>query len=209
MINYKILIEGNALFDAHYQRVEEATGDCTITVVYEISENNKINKKNVILVDPGFGPYFGLSEKIFDEKWQNLCLELEKLDLTPKDITWIFFTHNHVDHCILGDKFTNLGAKILPEMPDKDFADVEIIATPGHSSDSRTLLFIDVNGKQIAIVGDAVINEEYFRLNEIYRANRYSEEEMQLTRQSMKRIAERADIIIPGHGPEFTVNKDE
>lgn len=207
ILRYSVLVIGNALYDPYFQHILQNTGDCTITLVYAQKSitDNSILLDSLLLIDPGFAPYNGVGKDLISKRWIEINDALQPLSLSPKDISWIHLTHNHIDHTFFKDRFLNLGAQLL-KRPEGDLSSLKIVDTPGHSPDSKSILFLNQEKRRIAIVGDAIINESYFRANQVYLANGYTQEEIALTRRSMKKIAELTDIVIPGHGPEFKVN---
>jgi hypothetical protein len=60
----------------------------------------------------------------------------------------------------------------------------------------------------VVVAGDAVLSLDYFKEFAPYWMNQYTQAEVEQTRESLLRIAEVADIIVPGHGQPF-VNTPE
>lgn len=79
---------------------------------------------------------------------------------------------------------------------------VETFPTPGHTPGSLSVL-VWTAGVTFAICGDAVGDEAGFA------ASRPSENsaDAEMERASMQRLAEIADVIVPGHGVPFAVGK--
>jgi len=202
MVETKILVEGI------HEPIEDGKVKigCTTTLIK--------SKKN-ILVDPG----------VFVNK--NALLEsLKKEELSPEDIDAVILTHLHIDHTAnlsLFEKadifmrfrgetsypgqFQNISEGTLKrfDILNGIIADgVKIIETPGHTSDSITVIVETADGV-IAITGDAIGSESWADLNKKPDPNVYYDVEK--FEESRKKILEIADYIIPGHGGMFKVNK--
>ncbi len=150
-----------------------------------------------ILVDPGARGYAG-----------ELLRGLEKHGFAPSDIDIVVNTHTHLDHTFnnfLFDKATiYTPAGLWP--PEKDqvfiYGDitratipcVELINTPGHTSKHVSVVG-ESNGKTIVAAGDAVRESI---IDEGVLPDKYENKQSYL--ESMKKIFEIADVIIPGHG---------
>ncbi|MBW2992987.1 MBL fold metallo-hydrolase [Candidatus Woesearchaeota archaeon] len=183
MAEVKILIEG-------YVADEEGGHSCSSVVL--------VKDKNInILVDPGTLP----SQKMLVEK-------LKKEGLSISDIDVVFITHSHMDH------YRNIGmfakAKSLDcwgywegdvwkESDGRITDDISFIKTPGHSSDSVTLLVKTKKGI-VAICGDVFWKEDF------PKDDPYASDKKKLA-VSRKKVLEIADFIIPGHGKMFKVKK--
>jgi N-acyl homoserine lactone hydrolase len=104
-----------------------------------------------------------------------LLKELEKHDYYPDMITYILNSHNHVDHAG-GNKLIPAArsiscrdAEIVHENGDCDlFGDgaINILATPGHSSDHQSVLLKRRN-KQVILTGDACFRPANLIDNEV------------------------------------------
>jgi len=187
MAEVKILIEGYTQAD---QSGGEDAGTCpTITLVR--------SGQRLIIVDPGVL----ISQDI-------LIAKLAAEGLTVNDINLVFITHSHLDH------YRNVG--LFPTAPVLEFwgiwsgdkvvdrprnldPDIEVVSTPGHSTDSLTLLVATESGK-IAICGD-VFWKEGQPLVDPYASD---PDALEKSRQT---VLASADWIIPGHGPMFRVVK--
>lgn len=150
-----------------------------------------------ILVDPGH-----------IARHRELVNLLDKEGLKPYDIDFVFITHHHMDHASNMGAF--LKAKLYIEngfiVPNnlsyevyKDLKKVplpsscSVLSTPGHTIDSRSLLFIE-DGVKFVCAGDAV------REDAIREGKKIAYDDEKLFKQSVKLVFETADIIIPGHG---------
>ncbi len=131
-----------------------------------------------------------------------------KLNLSPGDVDIVFLTHTHFDHIENLDLYPD--AKVMffeGEVPVKGaetvfkefspFPGIRIVHTPGHTSGSASV-FVD-GERKYAIVGDAVPIESNFRKMKPPRFNFDAETAL----QSIKKIREYADVVVPGHGPPF------
>ncbi|MFC1747810.1 MBL fold metallo-hydrolase [Pseudomonadota bacterium] len=160
-----------------------------------------------ILVDPG---HIG--------RFQELVDALSAEGLKPEDIDLVFLTHHHLDHASSMGSFPN--AKIYLEngfvtQKDssytvyRDLSKVElpstcsVIETPGHTLDSRSLLF-EEDGVKYICAGDSV-REDVIRSGE-----KIAWDDEELFKKSLKMIFGLAEVIIPGHGRVIEgENKDE
>ena len=82
---------------------------------------------------------------------------------------------------------------------------VRAVACPGHSEDSSSLVFQSPEGKQVWIVGDAILNEDWLLAWGYYWPNEYDEREIIDTWRSVARILVAADIVVPGHGSPIRI----
>jgi len=195
MAEVKVLIEG-------YAREEDDIIFASSTTV--LIKNNGLK----IIVDPGTN--------------RKLLLEaLKKEGLNPQDIDYIFLSHYHMDHSLLTGIFEN--AKILYAEDIYSFdgkeeeyesgilgPNIEIIKTPGHNSDCRTLLVKTEQGI-IAISEDVFWwydskEQKLDRESLIKHEDSYATDKEKL-KESRKKVLELADWVIPGHGKMFKVEK--
>jgi glyoxylase-like metal-dependent hydrolase (beta-lactamase superfamily II) len=194
MAEVKVLIEGYGL-----RKGEEKATSTTVLV----------RTKNFnLIVDPGMN--------------RNLLLDsLKKENLKIGDINYVFLSHYHMDHSLLSGIFEN--AKILytgdiysfdgkiSERKDKLLGEeIEIIKTPGHNSDCRTML---VKTKQgiIAIAQDVFWwwddEEQKTDFNSLIEHEDEFATNKDALEESRRLVLEKADYIIPGHGKMFKVKK--
>lgn len=143
-------------------------------IVGELETNCYILKKNnnAIIIDPG-------------DEYQKIEKELKELN-----ILGILLTHNHFDHVGALSYFENKYR--LKHNDDIDGFDYEIISTPGHSKDSKTFYFPEI---QTMFTGDFLFNGTIGRMD----LPGGSKEDML---NSLNKIAKYKDdiIIYPGHG---------
>lgn len=84
---------------------------------------------------------------------------------------------------------------------------INVIATPGHTLDSISVIVKDTNlGKIAAICGDLFENVNDCS-NESIWIDAGSESETDQRKERIK-IAQMANVIIPGHGEMFQVNEE-
>ncbi|MBN1896910.1 MAG: MBL fold metallo-hydrolase [Candidatus Aenigmarchaeota archaeon] len=182
MAEVKILLEGYASGDGGD---DDSCSCSTVTLVRD--------GDIVMIVDPG---------TLKDRKL--LTDALAKEGLSVDDVSVVFITHSHMDH------FRNIGmfpkAKAIDhwgwwsgdewsECNGKVTEDIEILKTPGHSGGSVTL-FVKTSKGIVAICGDVFWKENYPE-KDPYATNPAKLE------KSRKIVLEKADWVIPGHGPMF------
>lgn len=155
--------------------------------------------KEKIIVDTG---------NLVDEK--KILTAVRKNKIKPTDITMVINTHVHPDH--RGCNFLFKKAKIINSedinegdkftfTPSGDFSitpHVKIVRTPGHTSDSCSVLAKTAEGK-VAIVGDLFWRGQKDKLAFV--------EDKKMHRASQKKILKMADWIVPGHGNIFEVTR--
>jgi len=78
------------------------------------------------------------------------------------------------------------------------FDGVEVVALPGHTRSQHGLRF-DCDGLSVVVAGDAVATRDFFR----ERRSFFNAADFQLSAKSMDRLADMADIIVPGHDNYF------
>jgi len=196
MAEVKVLIEGYAKEEEGFELASSTT-----TLIREGDFK--------IIVDPGMN--------------RKLLLEaLEKENLSKEDINYVVLTHNHLDHILLAGIFEN--AQILDEGAIYSFegtiknhegripgTNIEIISTPGHDQSHSTVLVDTKKFGKVAIAADVfwwADNEEQKTDKEslIGREDPYVKDKKKLI-ESRKKILEKADYIIPGHGKMFKVKR--
>ncbi|HOZ55926.1 MAG TPA: MBL fold metallo-hydrolase [bacterium] len=188
MVEVKVLIKGYTSADSLKSSDIETTCP-TITLIKDGS--------NIIVVDPGVL-----------ESQDLLLNKLAEEGLKINDVNYVFLTHSHPDHHMNAGMFPKAkklefyglwdGNRCLEW--DQNFTDdIEIIKTPGHSSDSLTFL-VKTDLGNVAICGDVFWKENY------PEDDPYANEKDKLA-ESRKKVLEIADYIIPGHGDIYKVNK--
>lgn len=152
---------------------------------------------------------------------EKLLEALKKENLKTGDFDFVFLSHCHPDHIILGGIFENakfitfddnlvFNKDLMTEF-DKNILgeDIEIIETPGHEAEHLSLLVNTLEGK-VAIAGDVFWwtddREQILDLNQIDQSQAEGMS-METLVESRKKLLALADYIIPGHGKIFKVNK--
>ncbi len=129
----------------------------------------------------------------------------------PDDVDMVVLTHCHTDHIgnvslfknatvyvHEGEECTIPNAKIVKE--DTEIAKgVRLVHTPGHSDGSMSV-FVEAD-RRYAIVGDAAPLKDNFTKRIIPALHTDTE----AARASLEKIAEWADVIVPGHDKPFKV----
>lgn len=149
---------------------------------------------------------------------EQMARELDRrTGLKPADISAVFVTHEHGDHWaglphfpdarwfagpIVADILNKTGKFKKPIEPanDKLFDAVDVMPTPGHTAGHTSLRF-DCEGKSIIAAGDAVATHDFFRDRRGY----FNAVDFALSAKTMSRMAQAADIIVPGHDNYFLV----
>jgi glyoxylase-like metal-dependent hydrolase (beta-lactamase superfamily II) len=154
-----------------------------------------IKGKENVLVDTG---YFPFKEEIIEG--------LDKQGLKPEDIDYVINTHSHFDHCSNNYLFSNAkiicGASIWDgkacinyKNPEDIMIDgLKIITTPGHRQEHLSVI-VKVDDKNYVISGDAIEEKKIVERKYDKKPNKGE------IFNSIKKILEIADVIIPGHGP--------
>lgn len=137
-------------------------------------------------------------------------------------MTHVVCTHGHSDHTGCNYLFLNAQEHIVglsisnrTQYKTHDFSagsydidkGIKVIATPGHTLDSVSVIVEDSNlGKVVAICGDLYENVNDFE-NERIWIDAGSESEAEQRKERLK-IAQMANVIVPGHGVMFQVNEE-
>jgi N-acyl homoserine lactone hydrolase len=130
------------------------------------------------------------------------------------DVTAVFLTHEHGDHHWGLKHFPDADWVAAPEVaaalnasgeygksvrPVAELLEgLDLVATPGHTPSHHSLRF-DHEGLSVAIAGDAVMTKDFWRDRRPY----FNARDLDLARQSMDKLAEMAQAIVPGHGNWF------
>jgi len=142
---------------------------------------------------------------------EEILKALKKLGLEQSDIDIIVNTHSHSDHCANNHLFRRAEV-IFPADGELIAPGVRILATPGHSLDSISLVVDSVihppegdgiapETRRVVIAGDALPTLGNFqkRVPPAVHCDRA------LAVASMNKIIEMADMVIPGHDRPFSV----
>lgn len=213
-MNLKILKIGDLLLEASEEldmslfmkKLEwGCTGASTVTL---------IKGEKTLLVDTGFEAEADTTEDNLKKNNEKLQWLLHQEGLTPEDIDYIFFTHLHTDHTGNYNLFPR--AKFLMSSheygwcripnseplndTDEIMEGVSVMYTPGHT---RGHASVKVQlSDTVVIAGDALVSLTYLLKGKFWHYNRdyYSDKASQ---ESVRKILDTADYIIPGHGSVF------
>jgi N-acyl homoserine lactone hydrolase len=143
---------------------------------------------------------------------EEILKALADLGLEGSDIDIIVNTHSHPDHCANNRLFSR-AMKIYPQDGEEVTPGVWVLATPGHSPDSISVL-VDAAIQQgdgmvpatrrVVIAGDALPTLGNFQ-KRVPPAVHY---DRALAVASMNKIIEMADMVIPGHERPFSVGEE-
>lgn len=188
MIKVLLIGEHRNFYKDGYYTINPLTSSVTLIKI----------KNHNILVDTGALFY---SKKIIKA--------LGEEGLEPKDIDIIFNTHYHLDHTSNNHFFVNAKIYVGNGMLDlktgictiymdlnkrKLPKGLEILQTPGHTKSHFSVVYKE-DGKTYAAAGDAV-REDFLTDKNLP----WSSEDNKTFIQSMKKVFDIADVIIPGHG---------
>lgn len=166
----------------------------------------KSESKNILIDTGGIGD------------GQKILASLKAEGLRPADIDYVILTHHHPDHSanntlFAGSTFVDGAAMWRIDMfKDHDSSEygrirllpgVDIVPTPGHSSDDCTILVETAEGK-VAIVGDLVALKE----DMLSGAKPAYSFDFELQKKSRAKILREAKFVVPGHGPMFEITPD-
>lgn len=153
-----------------------------------------------------------------------LCKELERLNLKPENIDFLVCSHGHPDHVgnlnlflnahhFVGSSFSHKNVYFAHDFEKHPFVldtDIEVLSTPGHTKSCVSLIVKNTNiGEIVAVTGDLFEKEEDV-FDESLWIDAGTEDEF-TQRKNRLRIAEmvhRRGWIVPGHGPKFMVTDD-
>lgn len=138
--------------------------------------------------------------------------------IKPRDITAVFVTHKHGDHFAGIAHFPDakwLAAPAVAEILNKSGKlprpvegvtdrlgdSIDVIPTPGHTNKHHSLHF-DCDGLSIVVAGDSVATRDFFRERRGY----FNAVDFEISARTMDKLADMADIIVPGHDNYFPVD---
>ncbi|MEW6534327.1 MAG: MBL fold metallo-hydrolase [Candidatus Auribacterota bacterium] len=135
---------------------------------------------------------------------------LARFSLTPGDISHVCLTHTHLDHSRNTGMFPDAavidywgtwhGPRYEYNISNRKISDnIELVMTPGHSSDSLSLL-VKTDKGIVAICGDLFWSKYAPDIDP------YAENQAQLE-ASRALITRQADWIVPGHSRMFKVER--
>ncbi len=176
-----------------------------------------------ILVDTGFDYEHLDTPRNNRTNARMLRTSLRSLDMKPDDIDILFITHWHRDH------FGNLGlferaarlasSRVVESVHPQGFTGVDdgeeiadgvrVVFTPGHTRDHASVVVETRLGgvsARVSIAGDAIISNSYLRSGKVWRYNS-DFYDAAAARESVRLLTDVADVIVPGHGVPFLVNR--
>ena len=137
-----------------------------------------------------------------------------QIGVFPKDVDTVILTHSHQDHLENLDLYQNAkvymhaGADVevpgatLVDGPERRICDgVRMVHTPGHCPEHCSV-FVDADRRYV-VAGDAIPLEDNFRRMVPPRLST----DPALALQSIKNIAQYAQVVIPGHGFPFMTDR--
>ena len=151
---------------------------------------------------------------------ERLLEKLEQHKVSPQDVDFVVCTHGHVDHvgnlnifpkamCMVSHDILN-EEDIYADLPENfkegmpyciDGENVQVISTPGHTSQDVSVIVRGTEYGTVVICGDLFEHEEDDELWEEFS------ESPEKHRKSRQKVLEIADWIVPGHGKLFRVKK--
>jgi glyoxylase-like metal-dependent hydrolase (beta-lactamase superfamily II) len=230
--SFKIVRRGSIPFDAfepvdsRAMAVKNLAGiGCGSTVTYIESDAR-------ILVDTGFEFDSEMTDENVKLNRKLLVRDLKAIGLKPSDIDILFITHWHIDHfgnyklfkdsTIMTSKAAvdRVKIEVAGVKDGEQIADgVTVVHTPGHTPDHASLVFhtdrlrksiqagaagriVGIGEVTVAAAGDAILTPSFYMGDQVWTKNRdFSGEEA--AKESVKKLVDRADYIIPGHGDMF------
>lgn len=161
---------------------------------------------SVVLIDDG---KLILVDTALSEDWPLLLEGIRRAGFHPSEVEMVVNTHLHPDHMGCNDKFEaehyahpleieRTGVDGYLPCPSKLSARVRVMETPGHVEGHLSVLF-----EGVVVAGDAIPTRKHHEEGIIPRIHTNAEK----ARESMRRIAEVAEVIIPGHDLPFGVRK--
>jgi glyoxylase-like metal-dependent hydrolase (beta-lactamase superfamily II) len=157
-----------------------------------------------LLVDPSLTE----AERMAAELDRRSGLKLEGVDT-------VFLTHEHGDHHFGLKHFPHARwlaalpvAALLNQSGQYDgeveavegplFGGIDLLPTPGHTLSHHSLRF-DCEGLSVVVAADAAMTRDFFRERRGY----FNSADFELAARTIDRLAEIADIVIPGHDNFF------
>ena len=154
----------------------------------------------LIVADPGF------------VRSRSLILDpLEALGVDPEAVTHVFFSHHHPDHTVNAALFPNaeivdFWARYKDDLWLDNGGDgwnmtphAKLWLTPGHTEEDASLVVSAEDGTY-------VLTHLWWRTDRTPEIDPYSPDQAELERQRA-RVLGVADIVIPGHGEPFRVER--
>jgi glyoxylase-like metal-dependent hydrolase (beta-lactamase superfamily II) len=120
----------------------------------------------------------------------------------PEEVDILVNTHCHSDHCSNNHLFCRARTPAAAAEGEMIAPGVRVMATPGHSPDSISVV-VDAE-ETVVIAGDALPTMG----NYLKKVPPALHTDCNLALASMIRIMEIADIVVPGHDRPFSLRKD-
>ena len=138
----------------------------------------------------------------------------KQIGVFPKEVDMVVLTHTHSDHrenldlypkakvyVHKGGKSEIPGAKVIEDDEYQLAEGVRLVYTPGHCTEEMSV-FVDAD-RHYVVAGDAIPLEGNFFKNQAPTLNT----DRRLALESIKKIREYADVVIPGHGFPFMTDR--
>jgi len=152
----------------------------------------------VIVVDPGM------------VRIRSLILDpIERLGLSPDDVTHVFVSHHHLDHTVNIALFPNAEIVDFRTVRRDDQVNAHqgegfklarnttVWVTPGHSPQDASLIVDTTDGRH-------AFTHLWWRSDRTPEVDPYSADQAELAR-NRRRLLDGVDVVIPGHGAPFRV----
>jgi len=178
---------------------------------------------HAVLIDTGFRNERNISKENLESNKRHVEAAFSAYKYSTSDVEEIFVTHWHHDHVGNAPLFpsavlrygappnislqaimeeysiTNTARQLDPA--DEWVPGVSVFSTPGHNEHHHSVL-VHYEDLTIVIAGDCIVSQSYYDNDAVWKYNGdfYSEK---MAIQSMKKIIQTADLIIPGHGHPF------
>jgi glyoxylase-like metal-dependent hydrolase (beta-lactamase superfamily II) len=177
----------------------------------------------VLLIDTSFINEGDIAHPNLERNARHVTAAFARYGHKLDEVEEIFITHWHHDH--FGNiglfpqatvRFAGLSKKrverTLANFNFSNFCEeiprgedwhpgLSILATPGHNAHHHSVV-ITFNEALLVAAGDAVVSQSYYDHGAVWTYNTDFQSE-RVAKESMTKIREIADIIIPGHGHPF------
>lgn len=202
-VEWTILTIGHLSVNKYWGETERRRGPlCTSTLLRTSS--------GLVIVDPSVHPP------------EMPALLNDQAGVRPEKVAYVYLTHFHGDHRFGLEAFPNAtwlmaepeiaywrerGGDAERSLLDRiepagaePLSGLRTLHTPGHTPGLTSLLF-DWRGQRVAIAGDAVMTEDFFRARDGY----HNSTDFDQVRASIDLLAGQTDVIVPGHDNYFVV----
>ena len=133
---------------------------------------------------------------------ESILQALGELQINLEEVDILVNTHCHSDHCSNNHLFCRARTLAAAAEGEMIAPGVRVMATPGHSPDSISVV-VDAE-ETVVIAGDALPTMG----NYLKKVPPALHTDCNLALASMIRIMEIADIVVPGHDRPFSLRKD-